>query len=358
MTDTTYETRRSIWLDLIKSSGLQLKSFKHPQLGANKEELFIDIAILKKDSKKLLVHVTGTHGIEGYLGSLVQESIFKSSEVLNADVNLCFVHVLNPFGMSWRRRVNAGNIDLNRNGANFSGGPPKNSDYRELAEIIEADNWITRAASLPRLGRYLVQWGPSRVLGAVASGQYEYPGGLFFGGEATSWELSTLVNCLREEFPDQDEVCVLDVHTGLGNYGQEYLIADDNLRVEETHQLQKIFKTKLHLSAETGYPVSGSLGTALARAFPKAETFPVVQEFGTFDALSNLLCLIQENQLWQLGERNSPERQKLITKVFFPPDENWRRHCVDLGVRRCEQWIQKLNRPVQSKTDFEKIGGI
>lgn len=338
-----YSERRDRWLHVAKNAGFHVESAPHPLKGSQKEDLFIDFAFKITKSPVLLVHIAGTHGIEGYLGSQVQEELLQHSEIIDSKLNLCFVHPLNPYGMSWRRRTNHQNIDLNRNGIEFSKTRPNNRDYREVSGIISADSWWSRAGAVPHLIKQLVQWGPRRLLGAFASGQYDFPEGLFFGGQELSWELSTLLSTLKKHFAEVERIFVLDVHTGLGSYGNEYLIADDCIAVEEVHSIQAIFKAPLHLSKEAGYPITGSVGTAVAEAFTTAQTQSLVQEFGTFDALSNLIALIQENQLWQLGERNNLERENLITKVFFPPDEKWRRDCVDLGIRRCVQWIQSIS---------------
>jgi hypothetical protein len=38
----------------------------------SKEEITIDIAILRQSKSKLLIHVSGTHGVEGFAGSSIQ----------------------------------------------------------------------------------------------------------------------------------------------------------------------------------------------------------------------------------------------------------------------------------------------
>jgi hypothetical protein len=63
--------------------------------------------------ERVVVHVSGTHGVEGYAGSAVQAAALhqlslQAKEVLtDASLpTLVFVHVLNPYGMKNNRRVN------------------------------------------------------------------------------------------------------------------------------------------------------------------------------------------------------------------------------------------------------------
>ena len=93
-----------------------------------------DIAILKGDPKKVLIHISGIHGVEGYAGSGAQVAALQyfalkntTRRALYTSLNdeggktiispptLVFIHAINPFGMSNNRRVNEQNIDVNRN---------------------------------------------------------------------------------------------------------------------------------------------------------------------------------------------------------------------------------------------------
>ena len=90
------------------------------------DDLTIDIAIFKGNPKQLVLHISGTHGVEGFIGSEIQNEIMTYAvEYSQSDVNmniptLMLIHGLNPFGMRYLRRVNEKNVDLNRN-ALFNG---------------------------------------------------------------------------------------------------------------------------------------------------------------------------------------------------------------------------------------------
>lgn len=88
-------------------------------------------------AKRLLVALSGTHGVEGYYGSACQikwlQELGKRS--LPADVAVVMIHSINLWGMAWLRRVNEDNIDLNRNHLNFDGSLPDNQAYDALHAI-------------------------------------------------------------------------------------------------------------------------------------------------------------------------------------------------------------------------------
>ena len=63
------------------------------------------------DAKDVLVYTSGLHGIEGYAGSAVQLRLLALGE----PTAVLWLHALNPWGTAQFRRVNEGNVDLNRN---------------------------------------------------------------------------------------------------------------------------------------------------------------------------------------------------------------------------------------------------
>ena len=112
---------------LLKNKGF---SVEHTQLdikeiGPNGDNLYIDaLWIGKSDSNKLYMSTSGIHGVEGFAGSAIQLSILDKLNSIPDKTALAFIHILNPWGMSWIRRENESNVDLNRNFLN------KNEEYK------------------------------------------------------------------------------------------------------------------------------------------------------------------------------------------------------------------------------------
>jgi len=79
------------------------------------DDLFIDVAVYKGRPDELVLHISGTHGVEAYVGSAIQISAAPHLHPSSAKPTVILVHALNAFGFSNSRRVNENNVDLNRN---------------------------------------------------------------------------------------------------------------------------------------------------------------------------------------------------------------------------------------------------
>ena len=65
----TYEKSRKLFRNRVSKN----PSFKLNTLLLNEEEdLTIDIAVFKGNPKSLILHISGTHGVEGYVGSEIK----------------------------------------------------------------------------------------------------------------------------------------------------------------------------------------------------------------------------------------------------------------------------------------------
>ena len=91
-------------------------------VGSEGEELALDFALIGGPGpcSSLYLLTAGQHGVEGYLGSAIQIDTLKwladaGKGALPEGCWIVMVHVMNPHGMSWWRRWNEENCDLNRN---------------------------------------------------------------------------------------------------------------------------------------------------------------------------------------------------------------------------------------------------
>lgn len=335
---SAYTERAELIRTLAAKKKLEHIRFDHPRKGPQGEDLAIDVFLLRPEKENIVLSISGVHGAEGYLGSLVQEQILQKIDDFPKEKGLCIVHAVNPFGMAWMRRMNHDNIDLNRNGIDFKDVPPS-TDYLAVADFLEPQAWAARGLRFPKILLQLSAWGKDRFASAVAGGQYERPRGIFYGGAKRSWELETLEKVLRERFSKMKTLDALDVHSGLGPFNHEFLIADEAMDTKYVDGLNKIFQEKIHIpSPETGYVVFGSVGAFLGRAFPDVQVRHITQEFGTFDTLSNVLCLLDENTRWHTDREEQIVRPQILKRVFFPDNATWRRDCVERGVRRFGQF--------------------
>lgn len=90
----SYEDARKLFLESVPKQ-MEIHSFEI------ENDCFMDIAVLKRSDKKLFIHVSGTHGVEGYAGSAIQSkmlSLNMNGNESNELPSIMFVHGMNPFG--------------------------------------------------------------------------------------------------------------------------------------------------------------------------------------------------------------------------------------------------------------------
>jgi hypothetical protein len=177
----------------------------------------------------------------------------------------------------------------------------------------------------------------------VAGGQYEYPKGLFFGGKQFEPGLKNYEAFLARRLTAAERVLAIDVHTGLGKYGEDTLLVDR----KDLEKYRYLFGARVAPSEpELGpaYRIRGGLEWLIRRVLSKAEVLFVTQEFGTYRAIKNLHSLREENRWHHYGNRTLDHPTKRILKdTFCPPDESWRQSVLKRGRELLAQAMANLN---------------
>jgi murein tripeptide amidase MpaA len=96
-------------------------------------------------NEKVLIFTTAEHGVEGYVGSAMQQRFLANylSRLDPRTTGLLLIHAINPWGMKHHRRVNANNVDLNRTFLwNQAFDPTFNPEYDSLNEFLNPDKTI------------------------------------------------------------------------------------------------------------------------------------------------------------------------------------------------------------------------
>lgn len=324
----TYLGARTKFRKIVESKGGKLKSIDVDGEGADKEDLTIDIGYFGKDNPEyLFVHTSGVHGVEGFPGSAIQCNIIDNHlPDLPNNCGICFVHFVNPYGGSYYRRYNGNNVDLNRNFRNVFTNNDVSEVYNDLNEYLnpQQESFWWKGSFL--LGAIVPSFKYSRdqLKQAIAGGQNAHPTGLFYIGNEMEPELEKLLLYLRINFQGAKRVTVLDVHTGLGDFGYDSLLVEDD--EDDT------FKNSLgdHLQTPedenyVAYETIGTLGYGIKHSYPESEVFCVTQEFGTYMGESVLHCLRKENYYHtrrNVRDINHESKQKLF-RIFNPLDDNW-----------------------------------
>ena len=312
--------------------------------GPDGEELTIDAAISRTgDPDRVLIVSSGLHGVEGPFGAAVQLAAMESwaNENNQPSVRCVFLHALNPYGYAWGRRVDADNIDPNRNflrpGEPFAGSPdgykgfdsllnPSRPPYRWDLFYIPAWSAILRHG-LPALKQSLVV------------GQYDYPRGIFFGGFGPCATHVALRERMHEWIGPATSAIHLDFHTGLGRWATYKLLLDNPLTESLQVQLDRWFGAGTYEEDDpngVAYRPRGSFGPwCVAQGFAQ-EYLYLVAEFGTYGSVAMLKGIRAENQAHHWGRRDAKiERRarRRLSELFCPKDPNWRQRVLSQGLQ-------------------------
>src|SRR4029450_13776057 len=136
--------------------------------------------------------------------------------------------------------------------------------------------------------------GFATLKGVVATGQYEYANGLFFGGKQLQPGLRMLTEVLGERLANAERVVAVDVHTGLGPRGDDTLLAESQV-VSQLAAVSGDRVRPLHEDDGPAYRVEGGLHNLYSRVARSANVFFVFQEFGTTHPLAVLNAMRSEN---------------------------------------------------------------
>jgi len=344
---------RSIVVGLDTQPAVNLPSPPWSPLdNADDAPLTIDVAYLGPNRPQRIVLVTsGLHGVEGLFGAAVQHRLFETYDAYrNSPVGMLLVHALNPHGFALRRRWNEANIDLNRNfllpGEAYAGAPPH---YAKLNGLLNPAHGPRRVdpfmlLALAKLGRF----GLAALQQAIAGGQYEYPRGLFFGGQQPSTTQCLLQAHLSDWLQGAEEIIHLDFHTGLGPWATHKLLVETPADASGTRWLTTIYGEDLvvsHDSGQAAYVTRGGLGTWCEHYLANRKYAYACAEFGTYPPLKVLAGLRKENQAYWYTKPNSPERLAAgdrLQELFCPASTTWREKvvsdCVALVERALNAW--------------------
>jgi len=365
----SYEASRDRFrqaLDRVRSTwpGAQLSHHRLP----GGEDLTIDwiSSPALEQNRKVFVLTTGEHGVEGYVGSAMQQRFIDKflPQLDPRSTGLLLVHAINPWGMKYHRRVNPNNVDLNRNFLwDHPFDPAFNPDYDKVYRTMNPQGSIKHMllANLYFYGHLLWDILRLRKLGfelASLVGQYRYPQGMYYGGEGYQEETRLMMGLYRQTFQPYGQILHLDMHTG---YGPRYQMSLVNSALESGTSEEFVEKFAYPLvvavSPEEFYPIRGDMidyvYALCQQEFPEKRLYACSFEFGTLgkEALGLVHCppaMVHENHLFWHGTRRdhiSTCIKNDFEELFNPSAADWRaKAVVDAdqafpGILRAEGYI-------------------
>lgn len=339
----SYNEMRQLFVASAERAGAAVSSYQHPLRSPEGEPLFTDTAWLgPQDATRLMVVISGTHGVEAAYGSACQTAWLAQMPPLATDTAVLMIHLINPWATAWSRRVNEDNVDLNRN---FVETPPAaGQDYSALHPLLLGTPEAPALLTAPPLTKARDALG-QRFSPVIEAGQYAHADGLFFGGTAPVWSHRTLMEILARPACTARDVIVFDLHTGAGPYGFPALLsvataphAGLDWGVEIFGPAMVPVLTGAHGTTETGIAATatGYVSDAVRRALPQARVLPLVIECGTLDGLSMMQRVMDDNWLHQYGDLATPQGiaiKEALRTGFIPDDPDWQQTCLTTSLR-------------------------
>ncbi len=332
-----YSSARKRFVEAGRLAGAIMSRLVLTDPGPSGEELSVDIAWMgSPEPKRVLLHTSGLHGVEGFAGSAIQLKILQSKPVPPADSAFVLVHALNPYGMAWLRRFNESNVDLNRNFRfTASAWQLQSQIYNEINGFLNPkrnrlfDSFLLQAVGL--MARYDYQI----LKQAIAGGQNQFPKGLFYTGKDLEQTPLLYGDWLEKHLSLVQYLFVIDVHTGLGSRCQEILAhkgtATDSSVLSD--KLGKPLQQDFVREQEDHYQFSGGHNYLYRQVFPQTRVDFITEEFGTYPNICVLQALRDENRFHQYGDRrlNHPGKQRL-KEAFNPDSPAWKTAVIQQGL--------------------------
>lgn len=307
----------------------------------------------------MLLMTIGEHGIEGYAGAAVTHQFVEEQlkHVRHESTGVCFIHAVNPWGMKHFRRVNEHNVDLNRNYVIDRESLPRNvnKEYEVMRHMFVPDGVIddyheAREHIYSFLGSGIKLDGFDAMTAAKGMGQYQFPKGVYYGGEADEPSAIFMKEVQYDLLDRYDRIVHMDWHTALGPTNEVTMVVS-----ERDGRDVDTLKEKYGLPNIQTYDPQDVLGDSTNHfyyvrdtQFPDKQLVSALFEFGTFGtstkaSIREFLTIILENRLYFEGTKDPTARneiQKEFMAMFYPDDAQWRESVLREGATTIEHVLK------------------
>jgi hypothetical protein len=352
----TYAEARAKFLAAASKRGLAVQSHMHPLPGHDGEALALDVVRQgPADAAAVLILSSGCHGAEGFCGSGVQNALLADegwhAAVDASGVAVLYLHALNPHGFSWWRRVTNENVDLNRNWHDYRLPLPRNAGYDEIAAALIPPQWPEGEAARQQLAAYAEKHGAFGLQTAISAGQWDHPGGMFFGGHGPTWSRQTLELVLREHATACARLGWIDFHTGLGprGHGERIFNGPDDKAMLARAKAWWGPVTNTFDGSSTSAPLQGVIYNAALMNCPQAEFTSIALEYGTKTVPEVMLALRADHWLHQHPAEGAPQRAAIrqqMRDAFYIDSDEWKQRIVEQGREAALQGLGGLSASV------------
>ena len=330
-----YASARAKFLEAARAAGAATEAVTHPERGPDGGALTTDVAWCgPKDAERVLVTISGTHGVEGFCGSGALVDWLRRGEAgrLPQGLAVLMIHAVNPYGFAWLRRVTHENVDLNRNWVDFSAPLPANPGYDALADAIGPQVWdeAARAQAAQTLSAYAAEHGFAALQQAVSGGQYRHAKGVFYGGVAPTWSRQTQTAIFAHYLAGAGHVGIIDYHTGLGPWGYGEQIVTDLIGSPGFDRARAWYGGAVTSPASGNSTSADIVGDGLNAApglLAHAQVTGMALEVGTLPVMDVLNAVRADAWLHAYGDLASPQGVAIKAQVrdaFYGDADDWK----------------------------------
>ncbi|GAB3764788.1 M14 family metallopeptidase [Ramlibacter monticola] len=347
----SYAEARRKFLDAAARRGLAVESEVLDLPGAEGETLAMDVVRDgPADASRMLVVISGVHGVEGFCGSAIQTGLLEQDvRPAEADMAVLYVHAVNPYGFSHLRRATQENVDLNRNFVDFGGPLPVNAGYAEIHDALLPPAWPPAARDEAVLADYRERHGARGLQRAMSLGQHSHADGLHYGGLGPAWSNRAFRAALRRHTAGVRLLASVDIHTGLGPSGHgERIFASFDPDPAVLEQATRWWRqlTSVTTGSSTSVPLTGPIQTALHEECPQARHVGICLEYGTHPMERVMTALRAEHWLQRAGTGASATQAAAIRQqlkdAFYPQADEWKLAVWRQGREACLQALDGL----------------
>ena len=352
---TTYDEVRAHLSDRVEALEAEGVAVEYNSYAIDESDgLYIDNIYLPSKSEKtnLIVLTTGVHGIEGYIGSAMLDVFFEEiyPTVDKDNTGILIVANVNPYGMKYMRRYNENNVDLNRNFIEDwdSFDLSSNKEYPKVEAFLQPEGKMGNAfwheaGFYLSLAKEAIVSGAGTITDALLTGQYEYPEGVYYGGngdeKSTAYLKGVFNDCLDSEY---ENIIHVDIHSGYGpRYNMVIFNSVQDPTSEEDSKNQIGYDYIIAQDSDDFYVTFGDTTDyfyRLAKSKNSDKTlYSTCFEFGTigdgfFDSILSLKYTVDENRQHRFPTDNKITAEIVhqnYLELFYPTEAKWRTKTIE-----------------------------
>lgn len=362
----TYPDARDSFLHDISEAGKGLDTvetfaFRIPS-GVD-SGLIMDVCYIppRVDTVRLLVLISGTHGIEGYTGSAIQQMFLEEflDKRISDDTGILLVHAFNPYGFKYFRKATEYNVDLNRNcGVDESVFQISNTGYRDLYDLLCPSGKVNTNRLQNQFFYVTAVWkiikeSMAKLRQAALQGQYDYREGIYYGGNEFTPQTAILQTIFPEIFKPYQLIFAIDLHTGYGEIGKLHLFPNPEKNERIKTLTESLFEGHQIDWGDTKdfYTIDGDLCGYIRKVNPASTTLTMLFEFGTLNSqktigsLQSIQRMILENQGYNNGYKNNRMEKKVKEKfrdLYYPSSDAWRSEVIRQSREMLDESIHRF----------------